>query len=140
VSLFLPCAASFWLVGCPPSAYEYRLYNNSGVNVSLAVRKKIVVVMSGAYKTVTATDVANIEVDGGTTWSYSVSGLPYSLWSPYIKTTEGKPLSSHFTLQLEPDGKLYLLSNLSALPSTSLALQPKGFPLAPSDEKRGLPK
>ena len=63
---------------------------------------------------------------GATTWRYALIFPPPELarWS-----TLGTP---EFQLQLEPDGRVYVLPPTSRLPVTDLPSQPPGFPLAPS--------
>jgi hypothetical protein len=124
------------LVGCPPPPKEYRLYNNSGVDIMVPNDSKRLVIASGTLEKITAVSLyaKSVETNDGRMWCYDVSSLPLYAGRPYLKTKAGLELSNHFTLQLESDGKLYILSNLSSLPSTALALQPDGFPLSPKTE------
>ena len=65
-------------------------------------------------------------VAGAVTWRYAVKFPPRDLarWS-----TLGSP---EFQLQVEPDGRVYVLPPDARAPVQELPYQPPGFPLAPS--------
>jgi hypothetical protein len=119
--------------GCLP-AFKYRLYNNSGLDIVVHELSASSSIAHGSLKKIYPARARFIETSDGRRWCYDTSSLPYFPLSDALKTKEGGELSNHFTLQLEKDGKLYVLSNLSALPSAALSLQPDGFPLSPKTE------
>ena len=63
---------------------------------------------------------------GAATWRYAVRFPPRELarWS--------KLGSPEFQLQVEPDGRVYVLPPNSRVPAQELPSQPAGFPLTPS--------
>lgn len=63
---------------------------------------------------------------GAATWRYAVRFPPRELarWSTF-----GSP---EFQLQVEPDGRVYVLPPTAKLPASELPAQPAGFPLRPS--------
>jgi len=67
-----------------------------------------------------------IVVAGAATWRYAVRFPPRELarWS-----TLGSP---EFHIQIEPDGRVYVLPPDVQLPADELPSQPSGFPISPS--------
>jgi hypothetical protein len=126
------------LASCTLREYVY-IYNNTGkpVEVMLTVdgKKKVISINPGAIEfssvgKLADGDILSVAVNDST-WNYRLVKADSKFWSyegagPFSKIT--------YRMQIEGDGKIYILPRGADLPLKSLPNQPRGYPLLPTNE------
>jgi hypothetical protein len=106
------------------------VFNHAGTSLTIRQTPPYdadVTIAPGETRRLRFPDAMRLTVAAGeATWRYAVAFPPRELarWS-----TLGRP---EFHLQVEPDGRVYVLPPDAAPPVQALPPQPPGFPLVPS--------
>ncbi|MFO0775594.1 MAG: hypothetical protein U0172_13115 [Nitrospiraceae bacterium] len=120
--------ASWATSGCPPTPRLF-VYNNAGVPVEFMTEPSRTMILSGA--------LLQIGLPNGHYMRANIAGVKVTY---YISTFPPEYRKSTYTgfedvhLQLEVGGAIYLIRPDEVLPATDLSMQPKGFPLLPSEK------
>ena len=129
-SLLLAGAVALLAIAACTRAPYLIVFNRT--NVALTIRRtppyeSDVTIAPGTMHRVRFPDTMQLSVSAGAaTWHYAVRFPPRALarW-----TKLGTP---EFQLQVEPDGRVYVLPPTASAPIHELFSQPPGFPLVPS--------
>ena len=102
--------------------YDIRFHNHTGKSVTVRWYNNILRIPSdqvGIVHYLAGSKLFVVEFDDGQTWHYLAEPITQAMKSGLI------------SLQLEPDGRLYLLAPSSTQVRDLFPVQPNGFPLIP---------
>ena len=119
------------LLGACTIATEVEVFNNSSVPVRLVINGDVSLLNPGKDATIYERELSrpSVETDG-IAWTYArPTRIPESFiaWRGW-----GFWQSRVATVQIEPDGKIWLLGVDQSAPVSEFVEQPEGFPLIPN--------
>jgi hypothetical protein len=129
-NLLAGAVAVMSIAACTRAPYLV-VFNRTGVPLTIERTppyESDVTIAPGSTHRARFPDAMRLTVTAGTaTWRYAVSFPPRELarWSRL-----GRP---EFQVQVEPDGRVYVLAPDATPPVQELPAQPEGFPLVPLD-------
>ncbi|MGH8311080.1 MAG: metallo-beta-lactamase, partial [Steroidobacteraceae bacterium] len=124
------------LTACQPPQFLYEVFNNTGLEVSIAEGAKRILIPPGkARRTEHGAYGLALATPSDGLWTYAYGVLPTRTSDPGLEdfNADGggfwrRPL---LRLQLQPDGSLYAVGRRERPPLTAFRRQPPGFPLTP---------